>query len=181
MVCTMSEHLPSGVATVPEAICAYEFSDDPDRIDRDSVWRFMVEDADWGKWRTREVVDTQLDRSWRMVGVYERATGTMVGFARAVSDGISMAYLADVYIVVEHRGKGLGLALVRAMIDEGPGAHFRWMLHTYSAHGLYAKAGFVSPDTTFLERRGGAPTPGRNGSVSSAANGEDPALVRALG
>ena len=40
------------------------------------------------------------------------------------------------------------------MIEKGPGAHFRWMLHTGDAHGLYAKAGFRPPDRTYLERPG---------------------------
>jgi GNAT superfamily N-acetyltransferase len=135
----------------------YEFDDDPGRIDRDAVWDFMSNQAYWGKWRTREVIETQLDNSWRMVGVFERATGAMVAFARAVGDGASLAYLADVYVLPEHRGDGLGKALIAQMIDHGPGSHFRWMLHTGDAHGFYANIGFVGPDETFMERPGGAP------------------------
>ena len=119
----------------------YEFDDDAGRIDRDVVWRFMSEQAYWGKWRDRGVLDRQIDASWRTVGCYDE-TGAMVGFARAISDGASMAYLADVFVLPEHRGQGLGVALVKAMIDDGPGAHFRWMLHTGDAHGVYARAGF---------------------------------------
>ncbi|MCU1492481.1 MAG: family N-acetyltransferase [Acidimicrobiaceae bacterium] len=76
----------------------------------------------------------------------------MVGFARALSDGVAIAYLADVYVEADTRGRGLGAALVRAMIDDGPGASFRWMLHTKDAHGLYRKFGFVEPTGRFLER-----------------------------
>jgi GNAT superfamily N-acetyltransferase len=129
----------------------YVFDDDPDRIDRDVVWRFMTEHAYWGQWRDRAIVEKQIDVSWRTVGCYD-AEGTMVGFARAISDGISLAYLADVFVVPEHRGHGLGVALLDFMIEQGPGPHFRWMLHTGDAHGLYAKAGFRAPDSTFLER-----------------------------
>jgi len=136
----------------------YDFDDSPARIDREVVWRFMSEQAYWGKWRDRDVLDRQIDASWRTVGCYDRAGG-MVGFARAISDGISLAYLADVFVLPEHRGRGLGVALVKAMIDDGPGAHFRWMLHTGDAHGVYAKAGFRAPDTTYLERPGRAPDP----------------------
>lgn len=136
----------------------YEFDADPSRIDREVVWRFMSEQAYWGKWRDRDVLDRQIDASWRTVGCYDRA-GSMVGFARAISDGISLAYLADVFVLPEHRGRGLGVALVKAMIDDGPGAHFRWMLHTGDAHGVYAKAGFRAPDATYLERPGRAPDP----------------------
>lgn len=63
-----------------------------------------------------------------------------------------MAYLADVYIVADVRGRGLGTELVRTMVDRGPGAHFRWMLHTVDAHGLYHKFGFGPPDHRYLER-----------------------------
>jgi hypothetical protein len=47
--------------------------------------------------------------------------------------------------------------LVRFMVEQGPGAHFRWMLHTGDAHGLYAKFGFGPADRTYLERPGRAP------------------------
>jgi len=54
----------------------------------------------------------------------------MVGFARAVSDGVAVAYLADVFVAPAARGIGLGVGLVDAMIVQGPGRGFRWMLHT---------------------------------------------------
>ena len=69
-----------------------------------------------------------------------------------MSDGITIAYLADVFIVPASRGTGLGVALVQAMIDDGPGAHLRWMLHTRDAHSLYERFGFQAPDETYLER-----------------------------
>jgi GNAT superfamily N-acetyltransferase len=135
---------------------AYEFDDERDRIDLDAVWAFMSDQAYWGRWRSREVIETQVRNSWRLVGVYHRPTGDMIGFGRAVGDGASLAYLADVYVLPEHRGHGLGVELLQFMIEEGPGVHFRWMLHTKDAHGLYAKAGFQAPDVTFLERPGRA-------------------------
>jgi GNAT superfamily N-acetyltransferase len=101
------------------------------------------------------VVERQLDSAWRVVGVYESATGQMVGFARAVSDGAAFAYLADLYIAPQARGHGLGTRLVHTMIEAGPGARFRWSLHTSDAHGLYAPFGFAPPDSTYLERPGG--------------------------
>lgn len=76
----------------------------------------------------------------------------MVGFARAVSDGIAVAYLADVIVAPAARGGGLGIRLVEAMIEHGPGRRFRWMLHTKDAHGLYRKFGFTAPPSTYLER-----------------------------
>jgi GNAT superfamily N-acetyltransferase len=130
----------------------YEFDDDPARVDRDALWEFLSREAYWGRWRPRDVVERQLSGAWRVVAGYERATGRMVAFARAVSDGIALAYLADVYVLAAARGRGLGTRLVRVMVDEGPGADFRWMLHTADAHGLYERFGFGKPDDRYLER-----------------------------
>ena len=135
------------------SICGgYELDDDPERIDPGAVWAFLSTDAYWGRWRSRSDVEAQLASAWRVVGVYETATGRQVGFARAISDGVAFAYLADVFIVAPARGAGLGKELVEAMIDRGPGAGFRWALHTSDAHGLYRKYGFGEPDGTYLER-----------------------------
>ena len=135
----------------------FEYDEDPARVDVDTVWTFMSTQAYWGRWRDRSDVERQISASWRVIGAYERATGRMVGFARAVSDGVALAYLADLFVVDDMRGKGLGKGLVTAMIDDGPGAGFRWMLHTSDAHGLYEQFGFRKPDQTYLERPGANP------------------------
>jgi GNAT superfamily N-acetyltransferase len=121
-------------------------------VDRDVVWAFLSTEAYWGRWRDRATVEAQLDGAWRLVGAYDAETGRMVGFARTVSDGAHVAYLADVFVVSDRRGEGIGHGLVTAMIDDGPGAHFRWMLHTADAHGLYRQHGFAEPDAKLLER-----------------------------
>ena len=135
----------------------YELDDDRRRVDRDVLWAFLSREAYWGRWRTRSVVEQQLDSAWRVVGVYQAGSGEMVGFARAVSDGAGFAYLADVFVDQDHRGHGLGVELVATMIDRGPGATFRWTLHTSDAHGLYERFGFTRPDRTYLERPGRPP------------------------
>lgn len=131
---------------------AYEFDDDPGRVDRNAVWEFLSTQAYWGRFRARPDFEAQLACAWRVVGVYETATGRQVGFARAVSDGVAFAYLADVFVLPDTRGAGLGKELVATMIDRGPGAAFRWTLHTADAHGLYEKYGFAAPDETYMER-----------------------------
>ncbi|MEQ4205851.1 GNAT family N-acetyltransferase [Actinopolymorpha sp. B9G3] len=131
---------------------SYELDDSPERIDVEGLWAFLSTDAYWGRWRTREDVERQLASAWRVVGAYTPTNARMVGFARAISDGVAFAYLADVYVLPEVRGDGLGKELVRTMIDRGPGAHFRWALHTDDAHGLYAQFGFSPPDQRYLER-----------------------------
>ena len=132
----------------------YEFDDQSARVALDVVWSFLSTTAYWARWRTRDDVAQQVRGAWRVVGVYRRDDGGMVGFARAVSDGVAFAYLADVFVLPAHRGQGLGEQLVATMIDEGAGAKFRWLLHTADAHDLYARFGFASPDETVLERPG---------------------------
>lgn len=130
----------------------FVLDDDPLRIDVDTVWSYLSTQAYWGRWRTRVDLDRQLAGSWRVVGAYDGQDGRMIGFARALSDGVALAYLADLFVVSDARGRGIGKELVREMIDNGPGAGFRWMLHTADAHGLYEQFGFRKPDETYLER-----------------------------
>ncbi len=136
----------------------YELSDDPARVDTDAAWRWLSTEAYWARWRTREDFARQVAGAWRVVGCYA-GDGAMVGFCRAFSDDVAIAYLADVYVLPAHRGQGLGRRLVRVMVEEGPGRDFRWLLHTDDAHGLYAGLGFGPPDATLMERpraQGGA-------------------------
>jgi GNAT superfamily N-acetyltransferase len=141
-------------AALALAVDGYEFDDDPARIDREAAWEFLSTDAYWQRWRSRDDVETQFDTAWRVVGVYDVATGAMVGLARAVSDGVAFAYLADVYVLDTHRGHGLGKRLMEKMIDDGPGSGFRWVLATKDAHGLYAQYGFGPPDEKIMVRAG---------------------------
>ena len=129
----------------------YDVDTDPERVDLDTVWEFLSTEAYWGRWRSRDDVEAQVRSAWRVAGVYDR-DGAMVGFARAVSDGVAIAYLADLFVLPDHRIRGLGRRLVTAMIDDGPGAGYRWLLHTADAHQLYAGFGFAPPDDTLLER-----------------------------
>lgn len=131
-----------------------EIDDDRERVDRDVLWEFLSTKAYWGRFRDRVKVERQHAGAWRVVGAYRKSDGAMVGYARAMSDGEAQAYLADVFVLDEARGQGIGKALVHAMIEEGPGPHFRWMLHTLDAHDLYRRFGFAEPDGTYLERKG---------------------------
>ena len=128
----------------------YELDDDPGRIDREAVHRYLSEESYWAKGRPRATQDALIDGAPRVVGLYR--DGSQVGFSRAVSDGHVQSYLADVYVLEEHRGHGLGVELVRFSVDEGPLAGTKWILHTNDAHGLYRKLGFVDPSPTVLER-----------------------------
>ncbi|OAA23653.1 acetyltransferase (GNAT) family protein [Frankia sp. EI5c] len=135
-----------------EMPAGFEIDDDPERIDRDVVWTVLSTEVYWDLWRERSHVEAQLDSAWRLVGAYEVTTGRQVGFARAISDGVSFAYLADLVVTADARGCGLGKALVAAMIEDGPGAEFEWLLHTKDAHTLYERFGFRIPGRTVMER-----------------------------
>ncbi len=128
----------------------YELDDDPARIDREAVHRYLSEESYWAQGRARGVQDALIDDAARVVGLYR--DGAQVGFSRAVSDGLLQSYLADVYVLEEHRGRGLGVELVRFSVDEGPLAQTKWLLHTADAHDLYRKLGFREPSRKLLER-----------------------------
>jgi len=128
----------------------YGLDDDPNRIDIDALIAFLTTSAYWGRWRGRAEIEAQLASAWRVVGLY--AGEEMVGFARAVSDGVAFAYLADVYVDPRHRGHGRGTALVRELVEGNGADRFRWMLHTKDAHGLYAQLGFAAPGADAMER-----------------------------
>jgi predicted N-acetyltransferase YhbS len=131
----------------------YELDDDPGRIDIDAVHDYLTNHSYWAQGRPRETVERLVREATRVVGVY--ADGRQVGFARAFSDGVALAYLADVYVLPEHRRRGLGVELVREMIENGPLAGVKWILHTRDAHDLYCRFGFGEPSKRMLERRAG--------------------------
>ena len=128
----------------------YELDDDRARLDRDAVHAYLGGKAYWAKGRTRERQDELIDASERVVGLYKN--GRQVGFARAVDCfAAGFVYLADVYVLDDHRGRGLGVELTREIVERGPYAGRRWVLHTRDAHTLYEKLGFA-PNERLLER-----------------------------
>jgi GNAT superfamily N-acetyltransferase len=136
-----------------------ELDDAKDRIDRTDVHRFISEVSYWGEGRPRETQDRLIDEASRVVGLYDG--DRQIGFCRAFTDGLAAAYLADVYVLAEYRGRGLGQELVREMIENGPYPDVKWLLHTTDLHPLYRKFGFEEPNYKVLERR-----PTRNESES---------------
>jgi GNAT superfamily N-acetyltransferase len=128
-----------------------ELDDDKARVDRQEVHRWLSEVSYWAAGRPRETQDRLIDEAWRVVGLYDG--DRQIGFCRAASDGTSFVYLADVYVLDEYRGCGLGEALVRFMIEDSEYADVRWLLHTTNMHTLYRKLGFDDPDYKVMERR----------------------------
>jgi predicted N-acetyltransferase YhbS len=132
----------------------FELDDDPSRVDIDEVHRFLSTEAYWAIGRPRETVERLVRESARVVGLYA-PDGRQAGLSRVVTDGNSIAYLADVYVHPDFRGRGLGAALVRETVTEGPHANVRWVLHTDDPK-FYEPFGFGAPSDRLMER----PKPG---------------------
>jgi GNAT superfamily N-acetyltransferase len=128
-----------------------ELDDDKARVDRAEVHRWLSEVSYWATGRPRETQDRLIDEAARVVGLYDGER--QIGFCRAATDGVSFVYLADVYVLDEYRGRGLGEALVREVVEHGELARLRWLLHTQDMHPLYRKVGFEEPDYKVMERR----------------------------
>jgi GNAT superfamily N-acetyltransferase len=136
----------------------YELDDDPARIDVDVIHHYLAGESYWAAGRARPITDRLVREAGRVVGLYR--DDALVGFCRAVSDGVTFAYLADVFVVPDHRGDGRGVALVEEMVARGPLAGVRWFLRTADAHGLYERFGFAPATPETMER----PPPGASSS-----------------
>jgi len=128
----------------------YELDDDRSRLDRAAIHAYIGGVSYWAKGRTRGRQDELIDASGHVVGLYK--DGEQIGFARAVDcDAAGFVYLADVFVLDEHRGRGLGVELVREIVERGPYADRRWILHTLDAHALYERFGF-GPHERLMQR-----------------------------
>jgi GNAT superfamily N-acetyltransferase len=136
----------------------FELDDDPGRVDVDAVHDFLANHAYWALDRPRETVERLVREATRVVGLYH--DGRQVGFCRAFTDLTSIAYLADVYVLPELRGRGLGEALVREMVENAPFGPVKWLLHTQDAHALYRRLGFSEPSSKVMERASPPDRPG---------------------
>ena len=128
----------------------FEIDDDRGRIDAAAAHAFLSTQAYWALGWSYDEVQRLIREATLVVGVYRG--DRMIGFSRTVSDGHWLTYLADVYVLPEFRGLGLGAELVRATIEDGPFAHLGWLLHTAEAAGLYKKFGFVMRSDYLMER-----------------------------
>ena len=112
---------------------------DPRRLDLALVHGFLSESY-WARGRTLEEVERSVESSLSF-GLYRQEA--QVGFARVVSDLVSFAYLADVFVLPEERGRGLGAFLLSCVLAHPELSGVRtWMLFTRDAHGLYRRFGF---------------------------------------
>jgi GNAT superfamily N-acetyltransferase len=129
----------------------FVLDDDRERVDRSAAHRYLAGESYWATGRDREINDELIETAARVVGLYAPDL-RMVGYSRTVSDLHTVAYVADVYVLEEARGRGLGLELVRFTVDEAPFAITKWLLHTRDMHTLYERVGFVRPGLLAMER-----------------------------
>ena len=122
----------------------YEVDDDVSRVDLDLVHRYLSEESYWAKGRPRATVERLVREAARVVGVYQG--DEMVGFCGVSSDGTAYAFLCDVFVLEGHRGRGLGVELVREAVENGPQRDLPWHLGTGDAHSLYRRFGFGEPN-----------------------------------
>ena len=132
----------------------YLISDDPGRLDFAAIHAYLARSY-WAANRPREVVERSLAHSLG-IGIYA-PNGTQVGLVRVVTDYATFAYLCDVYVLEEHRRRGLSKAALR-FVDAHPRLQNlrRFHLVTQDAQGLYAQFGFtpLAKPERHMERRG---------------------------
>jgi GNAT superfamily N-acetyltransferase len=119
----------------------YLITDRKAALDLDVIHRYLSAESYWAQNRTRETTLAAISGSL-CLGLYAK-DGSQAGFCRVVTDRATMAHLLDVFVLAEHRGHGLGEAMVKAMLEHPALVTVRrWTLSTADAHGLYAKFGF---------------------------------------
>lgn len=118
---------------------AFTISTDRSKLDREAILEFLA-GSYWASGIPREIVDRSIEGAL-CFGLFEN--GRQIGFARVITDAATFAYLADVYVLESHRGRGLATWLMESILahPELQGLR-RWMLVTRDAHGLYRKVGF---------------------------------------
>ncbi|GAB3223257.1 GNAT family N-acetyltransferase [Spirosoma arcticum] len=131
----------------------YTISTDKSRLDTALIHRFLSHESYWAQNVPPDVVHRSIDNSL-CFGVYQG--DRQVGFARVVTDQATFAYLADVFILPEHRGRGLSKQLMET-ISNWPTLQGlrRWVLATRDAHTLYEQFGFTALDKPefFMQRK----------------------------
>jgi GNAT superfamily N-acetyltransferase len=119
----------------------YLISTDRSRLNIDLIHDFLSKTSYWATGRASDVVERSINNSLSF-GVYKGID--QVGFARVVTDYATFAWIADVFVLPEHRGHGLSKWLIDVMLSHSQLQGFRrWVLATKDAHTLYERFGFI--------------------------------------
>jgi GNAT superfamily N-acetyltransferase len=123
----------------------YVISTDTSCLDIEFIHRWLSHESYWATGRSLDVVRRSIENSLSF-GVYQKGGEVpmrQIGFGRVVTDYATFAWIADVFVLPEHRGKGLGRWLMEIMVSHPKLQGFRrWVLSTKDAQGLYEQYGF---------------------------------------
>jgi len=118
-----------------------EITTDRARMDVDAIHRYLSEESYWAQGIPRDVVERAIENSL-CFGAFEDAK--QIGFARVITDYATFAYLADVFVLPSHRGRGISKQIMEAVMAHPDLRGLRrWHLVTRDAHALYAQYGFA--------------------------------------
>ena len=118
----------------------FVISTDKNRLQTDIIYKFLIEESYWATTRSVEQMERAIENSL-CFGVYLEEK--QIGFARVISDLATFAYLGDVFILKEFRGRGLSKWLMETIVSHPDLQGLRrWILATKDAHGLYEQFGF---------------------------------------
>ncbi len=121
----------------------YWITTDNEKLDFDSIHNWIT-NSYWANGRTKESMKKVMDNSLNF-GLFHN--DKQVGFARIITDYHTFAYLCDVIIDENYRGRGLGKLLMKEVMEYPPLLTMkRWLLFTKDAHGLYEHFGFTKDD-----------------------------------
>jgi GNAT superfamily N-acetyltransferase len=145
----------------------FTVSTDPARLDLDVIHGYLSTSY-WASGITRETLARAIAGSLPL-GLY--CNGRQIGFARVITDRATFAYLADVFVLESHRGRGLAQWMVHCALEHPELAGLRnWLLATRDAHELYRRCGYrpLRQPERWMQRRG----VGYDGSSGSAPPAE---------
>lgn len=147
-VCTAEEFLPFEVR-----IGDYLITDDPRALSVDVATEYLSEQSYWAEGRSRETVAVSVRNAWVLTLV--APDGAMAGMARVITDWATMYYVSDLFVLPPHRGRGLGRAIVRAIVERPDLQPLKGILRTKDAHSLYAEFGFErdGPESSGMRRQ----------------------------
>jgi GNAT superfamily N-acetyltransferase len=138
----------------------FTLSTEKNYLDTDVIHHFLSVDSYWAKGISKEKVEKSIEKSSICFGMYEghpaAGEAKQIGFVRAVSDFVRFAWIMDVFVLPEYRGRGLSKWMMETLTEQSELKDVRkMMLCTYDAHGLYEQYGFQAIDDPeiFMERK----------------------------
>ena len=128
----------------------YKITTDNSKLDVNLIHQFLCEESYWAKGIPKNIVEKSIANSLCFGLFYQN---NQVGFARLITDKATFAYVADVFVLPEHRGKGLCKWLMQTMQLHPELQNLRrWLLTTKDAHTLYEQLGWQKPSPDYSHR-----------------------------